>query len=585
MSESMKDNADGSTRDSAQNAVNSTGVSAGSGAGVSAGAGAGSGASAGTGVSASAGGKGSKKKKKMLSLKTKTLIINIVIALLLIIAAMVTSVYVFSDYITEEYTVAAASVTQTAIDLIDPNEVAALAQTLQKDDTYDANLKMLQTLKDNNGVKYLYIQVRNGDTVTYLYDTTEEGEANPLGYQEDADASLKRETGHAASIITNTKEYGWLITYYNPITVDGKEVALVGADISMNNVVANMFTFFINCIIFLLILTAVIVFLVVLFVNKKIVSPIMGLSHITRHFVEHQNDNWLEENINSLHIRSKDEIENLSDSIRGMDGEMKKYLQNLTTVTAEKERISTELSVATQIQADMLPRIFPPYPDRKEFDLYATMTPAKEVGGDLYDFFMIDDDHLSVVIGDVSGKGVPAALFMVISKTLIKNYAMMGLPVDEIFTRANNDLCEGNEAQLFTTAWIGIFEISTGIIRFADAGHELAIVLKPDGTVEYLKPKKKKMMLAAMEDTKYLENEGHLDKGDMLLLYTDGVTEATNAHNELYGMERLEAIVSKHRGGNAKALLTEIRADIDTFVAEAPQFDDITMLGLEIYDR
>jgi sigma-B regulation protein RsbU (phosphoserine phosphatase) len=284
-------------------------------------------------------------------------------------------------------------------------------------------------------------------------------------------------------------------------------------------------------------------------------------------------------------VSGNDEVGDLANAFNTMTSSIKKYISDLTAVTAEKERIGAELSVATKIQEDMLPRIFPPYPDRPEFDLYATMQPAKEVGGDLYDFFMPDADHLAIVIGDVSGKGVPAALFMVISKTLIKNYAMMGLPVDEVLTRTNNDLCEGNDAGLFTTAWIGIYEISTGRLTFADAGHETAMKLKPDGKVELLKPVKKKMVLAAMENIRYIVNEAELDVGDMLYIYTDGVTEATSAQNELYGMDRLESVVSMHRGPDTHALLREVRTDVDKFVGSAPQFDDITMLALYINSR
>jgi sigma-B regulation protein RsbU (phosphoserine phosphatase) len=284
-------------------------------------------------------------------------------------------------------------------------------------------------------------------------------------------------------------------------------------------------------------------------------------------------------------IRDNDEVGDLAQAFNDMTANLKKYIHDLTAVTAEKERIGAELNVAKQIQADMLPNIFPPYPDRKEFDLYATMDPAKEVGGDFYDFFMTDDDHVALVIGDVSGKGVPAALFMVISKTLIKNYAMLGQPVDEVFTRANNDLCQGNKAELFTTAWIGIYEISTGRLMFADAGHETPLRLTKDGTLTEVRPARKKMVLAAMEDIQYAVNETVLDPGDMLLIYTDGVPEATDARNELYGMERLEALVAKHRGGNPRALLDEIHGDVNAFVGEAPQFDDLTMLAFEVRCR
>jgi sigma-B regulation protein RsbU (phosphoserine phosphatase) len=210
------------------------------------------------------------------------------------------------------------------------------------------------------------------------------------------------------------------------------------------------------------------------------------------------------------------------------------------------------------------------------------MDPAKEVGGDFYDFFMVDDSHLGMVIADVSGKGVPAALFMVIAKTLIKNHAQAGESVEEILYNSNNQLCEGNGAELFVTAWCGILDLRTGVLNFAEAGHENPVLLHQDGTAELLTPKRKRPPLAAMEEMRYLPNQVQLKIGDTLFLYTDGVPEATNANDELYGMERLEAFMPAHCNDTPEQLLTAIRAEVDAFVGEAPQFDDLTMLALRI---
>lgn len=284
-------------------------------------------------------------------------------------------------------------------------------------------------------------------------------------------------------------------------------------------------------------------------------------------------------------ITSNDEIEDLAENFNHMSASLMKYIHDFTEVTKEKERIGAELSIATQIQADMLPRIFPFEPDRPEFDLFAAMDPAKEVGGDFYDYFMVDDDRLAIVIGDVSGKGIPASLFMVISKTIIKNYVMAKLPPDEVLTKANMELCEGNDTEMFTTAWLGIYEISTGKLYFSDAGHDTPIKRKRDGSIEYIKPIKKKLMLAGMEGTSYILNESRLERGELLLIYTDGVPEATNIENELFGQERLEKSVREHKNKEPKELIGLIRKDVDAFVGEAPQFDDLTMLALEITDQ
>ena len=278
-------------------------------------------------------------------------------------------------------------------------------------------------------------------------------------------------------------------------------------------------------------------------------------------------------------ILDNDEIGDLAGSFNEMAASLKDYIKNLAAVTAEKERIGAELNVATQIQADMLPRIFPPFPERKEFALYATMTPAKEVGGDFYDFFLIDDDHLALVIADVSGKGVPAALFMVIAKTLIKNRAQMGGTPSEILSAVNEQLCDGNEAGLFVTVWLGILEISTGKGVAANAGHEYPVI-KRAGLPWELQKAKHSPAVAVREGMKFRETEFELNPGDRLYLYTDGVAEATNAENQLFGTDRMIEALNRHADDPVEELLPSIKREVDSFVGDAPQFDDITMLTL-----
>ena len=246
----------------------------------------------------------------------------------------------------------------------------------------------------------------------------------------------------------------------------------------------------------------------------------------------------------------------------------------------EQQRISTELNVATQIQADMLPSIFPAFPDRPEFDIYATMNPAKEVGGDFYDFFMVDDKHLAIVMADVSGKGVPAALFMVIGKTLIKDHTKPKRDLGEVFTEVNDILCESNSAGLFITAFEGVLNLATGEFRFVNAGHEMPFIAKAGGVYEPYKVKAG-FVLAGMEGMQYTGGSMQLAPGDKIFQYTDGVTEASNTAQELYGMERLGKVLAENNALSPTELLAAVKADIDAFVGEAPQFDDITMLCLE----
>lgn len=285
-----------------------------------------------------------------------------------------------------------------------------------------------------------------------------------------------------------------------------------------------------------------------------------------------------------IKVDSDDETALLGDAFNHMTHSLKEYIENLSRVTAEKERIGAELDVAKHIQASMLPCIFPAFPQMPELDIYATMTPAKEVGGDFYDFFLVDNDHLAMVMADVSGKGVPAALFMVIAKTLLKNVSQTGLSPKAVLENVNDQLCENNEAELFVTVWLGILEISTGKMICANAGHEYPVLKKRGGDYELIKDKHG-FVLAGMEGAKYKEYELVLNPGDKLYLYTDGVAEATDANNELYGTDRMLEALNRNKDTQSTELLLKMKEDIDLFVGAAPQFDDITMLALKFKEE
>lgn len=250
-------------------------------------------------------------------------------------------------------------------------------------------------------------------------------------------------------------------------------------------------------------------------------------------------------------------------------------------IECERQALETELSVATDIQASMLPSLFPAFPTRDEFDIFASMTPAKEVGGDFYDFFLVDDDHLAMVMADVSGKGVPAALFMVISKTLIKNATQQCFSPKEVLEKVNNQLCEGNDADMFVTVWLGIYEISTGTLTTANAGHEYPAIQRKNGDFELYKDKHG-LVLAGMENLRYTECQLHLSSGDTLYVYTDGVPESTNEDYVLFGTEGMLASLNHRKDGTLNQLLDGMKVDVDAFVGNAPQFDDLTMLALRI---
>lgn len=246
----------------------------------------------------------------------------------------------------------------------------------------------------------------------------------------------------------------------------------------------------------------------------------------------------------------------------------------------QSSRIESELELASNIQADMLPSIYPAFPDRKEFEIYASMDPAKEVGGDFYDFFLVDDDHLCMVMADVSGKGVPAALFMMATKIILANNAMLGKSPAAILTDTNSAICSNNREEMFVTVWLGILELSTGKLVAANAGHEYPVMKTPDGNFEVVKDKHG-FVIGGMAGAKYTEYELTMEAGAKLFLYTDGVPEATNSQNELFGIERTLTALNENKGLSPEQLLKAVRRSVDGFVNGAEQFDDLTMLGLE----
>ena len=327
-----------------------------------------------------------------------------------------------------------------------------------------------------------------------------------------------------------------------------------------------------------LVLTAAVVLLAImsaLALAKKVVKP---LEHMTRRI------NALSGSDQAFEMeevyRTDDEIEILAESFASLSRKTRDYISQITRITAEKERIGTELALATRIQADMLPGIFPAFPDRKEFDIYASMDPAKEVGGDFYDFFLIDQDHLCMVIADVSGKGIPAALFMMASKIILANNAMLGKSPARILSDTNAAICSNNREEMFVTTWLGILEISTGKLTAANAGHEYPALQRPDGSFELFRDKHG-LVIGAFDGVRYKEYEMHLEPGSRLFLYTDGVTEAMNTEGDLFGTERMLDALNRQGRAHPEQILRQVTEEINSYIGGAEQFDDLTMLCLE----
>ena len=441
-------------------------------------------------------------------------------------------------------------------------------------------------------VYFIYETPGKERTMTYLFDpsmttvrTDDGSEILFFGdqvYEDPAEHPVMWrawDTGEDQNTVDSVdNEYGYMYTYCQPLVINGEKIGLLCADASVNRVTqaTRDAVLHLSLVSGLILLAATVVLYMLL--GKKVLRRIVRLEKDVVTYSETKDPATADV------IRKEkgpyDELGSLSERFADMIGSLDVYMKDLQKVTAEKERIGAELSVATQIQADMLPRIFPAFPERHEFDLFATMTPAKEVGGDFYDFFMIDDDHLGVVMADVSGKGVPAALFMVIAKTLIKNRAQMGASPSEVLAYANDQLCEGNDADLFVTVWMAIIEISTGRGVAVNAGHEHPVIRRRGGDYE-LVVYRHSPAVATMEGMRFRQHEFQINPGDSLFVYTDGVPEATNAQDEMFGTERMLDAINEVKDRSPEERLRHVKEAIDAFVGDAPQFDDITMLCMD----
>jgi|GEM_PF-213495 len=279
-------------------------------------------------------------------------------------------------------------------------------------------------------------------------------------------------------------------------------------------------------------------------------------------------------------VDTDDEIGDLAESFNKMASSLRQYMVNIKKAAVKEERIATELSMARKIQYDLLPNVFPAFPERKDFDVFATMHPAKEVGGDFYDFFLVDDNHLAMIIADVSDKGVPAALFMAVTKTLLKAHAFVERSPEKVFEYVNKVLCENNRDDMFITCWMGLLDLKTGEVEAVNAGHEYPALRLPGEDFKLYKDQHG-MPLGCLADVKYKKYEFVMEPGSTIYLYTDGVAEATNMDKELYGTERLLKALNKNPDDMPESILSTVRDDIAAFVEEAPQFDDITMLSVK----
>ena len=539
-----------------------------------------------------------------LKLLPKFIISLGIVGLVLTIAISLFSYATSKSYLEEMYAERVMTNSNAIAAMLDIEDVKTIL-TEGGDETpeYQKMYDLFNQLKKDGDITFLSLVVPDEDSVCFYIDAMVEemgdDPANQLPYGSDilyVDAANPDDPADMEKYITiweryrdnkgidtplvTDNDYGYNYTGVSVILDEnGNAIAEIQYILDMSEVRAYLNSFLVNMLLISFAIIAITIILYIFFVRKMVTKPVGKLTAFTQEITK----TGTFEN-QHIDIKTGDEIESLSQSFNFMLAELENYIANLSRVTAEKERIGAELDIAKHIQASMLPCIFPAFPERKEFDIYATMEPAKEVGGDFYDFFMVDDTHLAIVMADVSGKGVPAALFMVIGKTLIKDHTTPGRDLGKVFTEVNQLLCESNSEELFITAFEGVLDLVTGEFVYVNAGHEMPFICKAGGDFEPYKIRAG-FVLAGMEGMKYRAGSTRLEPGDKIFQYTDGVTEATNLKNELYGMNRLGAILNKVKGGTPNDILPAIKKDIDEFVGDADQFDDITMLCLEYKAR
>ena len=521
--------------------------------------------------------------KKQTTLTKKAFGCLIILFSVLIIGTSIAVSIIIYRHMMEEYFDIAVGCSSTIADSIDGDRIPGYMSTRDRDEYYYQVRDSVIAAKDNFDLMYCYV-FYPGDEIIYIWDADDEGE-NIIGTTEPYSDGGKEVSAAAFStepkldFLRDTDEdYGEFMTSCVPVyNSNNIPVALVAADISTKEITDTIREVIINelLIIALIMLTTALVYIRLF--KKILIRPLTTITDTVNGMV----DGVMKGSEIRIDVHTNDELDILARAFEKMHGEILNYIEASTRNAAEKERIRTELDMARSLQLSQLPQVTKEFTERSEFTIYASMQPAKEVGGDFYDFFFIDDDHLALIIADVSGKGIPAGLFMMMSKILINNFSMMGLSPHEILEKTNKAICANNKHKMFVTVWLGIMELSTGKFTAANAGHEKPLIAGADGRFELMEDIHGSMV-GVFKNKKYSDYEFTLEKGGALFVYTDGVPEATDTDNEQYGTDRLiDALRSvPQEEKSPERLIDAVCEDIARFVGSAPQFDDTTMLAI-----
>ena len=548
------------------------------------------------------------KEKKGISIKAGVVISTIIFMGILTAAIAVIGYKLYHDSFMENYINYADTVLEYAYRKAEEYSFGDMVADREMPEGYEAFRDELNDIKDSSDIEYLYaiyfddisdihslhyaINAKSqeersagrplSEIYTFMGKPVEEGgfEDDTLRILQQAVKDKKRDTG---TLTGYSDVYGHMLNGYH-VVYDHEDHAagLICVEIDINRINTGLHRYVQTVILTATFFAVLMVLLFVFCAQRYLTGPILRIIKSSAAFVEAMKQGTDPEALvyADAKVSHSGDIGMLAENVKSLADGVSSYMITLRDATAEKERIGAELSLATKIQERMLPDIWPAFPDRTEFDIYASMDPAKEVGGDFYDLFLVDDDHLCMVMADVSGKGVPAALFMMASKAIIANNAMQGKSPVKILEDTNAAICANHQEEMFVTVWIGILTISTGRLVAANAGHEYPVIMQPDGKFELFKDKHG-FVVGGLEGVRYKEYELALLPGAKLFVYTDGVPEATNAENELFGTERMVEALNETANASPEQILGHVRQTVDGFVKDAEQFDDLTMLCME----
>ena len=512
--------------------------------------------------------------------------------------------YENSDSLDIEYDVRFTKATQTAgkcmqlllrhpgfrLQYADEGDLEALPEKDQKlyaEIIYSWLITRVNEIKQSHGVDYLFCVVSDDpySEQFFLFSAADPGSIRGTNYEEvypigvtvtvaESQQKAMRDARQNSRYLADAGDY---VDYYELLdTVDGHAV-LIGMTYNLSDIRASIESQTDRstalAVAYQLFLSAICLVLILLTVLK----PVQMIQQSIRKYEQSKDSEVVRQDL--AQVRSTNEIGQLKNDIIVMTEEIDEHLHQIESITAERERVGAELAVASRIQSRSLPGVFPPFPDRSEFDVYATMTPAKEVGGDFYNFFMIDDDHLALMIADVSGKGIPASLFMMITMVLLKTETKAGVSPAEVLRQVNEQICSNNPEEMFVSVWMGILEISTGRLTAVNAGHEYPVVKHGNGKYELLKDVHG-FVVGGFDDMTYDDYELQLEPGSRLFVYTDGLPEAMAAERSMFGMARIVETLNEGPDGTPKEVVEHMRDAVNRFVKDEEQFDDLTMLCL-----